>query len=160
LKSKLNSRKKILIVSLTILTVVQILLLNFLDRLNKKLDEKRLNLERVNRDLKESFNFAKKIRYDYPIYNKDESKYLVFKKLDELSKSCSLEILEIKESSLSITAKFKANMENPNSADVEKILSQINSTYPYVYINKFEITNSSDKVNLNLEGTVENGFSK
>jgi hypothetical protein len=51
-------------------------------------------------------------------------------------------------------------MENPKSADVEKILSQINSTYPYVYINKFEITNSSDKVNLNLEGMVENGFSK
>jgi uncharacterized membrane protein YhiD involved in acid resistance len=160
LKSRLNSRKKVLLISLAVLTVVQILLLNFLDRLNKKLDEKRLNLERVNRDLKESFNFAKKIRYDYPIYNKDEAKYLVLKKLDELSKSCSLEILEIKESGLSITAKFKANMESPKSTDVEKILSQINSTYPYVYINKFEITNSNDKVNLNLEGMVENGFSK
>jgi uncharacterized membrane protein YhiD involved in acid resistance len=160
LKSRLNSRKKILLISLAVLTVVQILLLNFLDRLNKKLDEKRLNLERVNRDLKESFNIAKKTRYDYPIYNKDEAKYLVLKKLDELSKSCSLEILEIKESGLSITAKFKANMENPKSADVEKILSQINSTYPYVYINKFEITTSNDKVNLSLEGTVENGFSK
>jgi hypothetical protein len=136
------------------------LLLNFLDRLNKKLDEKRLNLERVNRDLKESFNFAKKIRYDYPIYKKDEAKYLVLKKLDELSKSCNLDILEIKESGLSITTKFKADMENPKSVDVEKILSQINSTYPYVYINKFEITNNNDKVNLNLEGTVENGFSK
>jgi uncharacterized membrane protein YhiD involved in acid resistance len=160
LKSRLNSRKKILLISLAVLTVVQILLLNFLDRLNKKLDEKRLNLERVNKDLKESFNFAKKIRYDYPIYKKDEAKYLVLKKLDELSKSCSLEILEIKESGLSITAKFKVTMENPNSADVEKILGQINSTYPYVYINKFEITNNNDKVNLSLEGTVENGFSK
>ncbi|MBX0312535.1 MAG: hypothetical protein JHC31_12325 [Sulfurihydrogenibium sp.] len=69
--------------------------------------------------------------------------------------------MEIKESSLSITAKFKANMEDPKSADVEKILSQINSAYPYVYINKFEITKSNDdKVNLSLEGTVENGFSK
>jgi len=160
LKSRLNSRKKVLLISLAVLTVVQILLLNFLDRSNKKLDEKRLNLERVNKDLKESFNFAKKIRYDYPIYKKDEAKYLVLKKLDELSKSCSLEILEIKESGLSITAKFKVTMENPKRADVEKILSQVNSTYPYVYINKFEITNSSDKVNLNLEGTVENGFSK
>jgi len=160
LKSRLNSRKKILLISLAVLTVVQMLLLNFFDRLNKKLDEKRLNLERVNRDLKESFNFSKKIKYDYPIYNKDEAKYLVLKKLDELSKSCSLEILEIKESGLSITAKFKANIESPNSVDVEKILSQINSTYPYVYINKFEIVNSNDKVNLNLEGTVENGFSK
>jgi hypothetical protein len=60
LKSRLNSRKKVLLVSLAALTLVQILLLNFLDRLNKKLDEKRLNLERVNRDLKESFNIAKK----------------------------------------------------------------------------------------------------
>ncbi len=160
MKSRLNSRKKILLISLAVSTVVQILLLNFFDRLNKKLDEKRLNLERVNRDLKESFNFSKKIKYDYPIYNKDEAKYLVLKKLDELSKSCSLEILEIKETGLSITAKFKANIESPNSVDVEKILSQINSTYPYVYINKFEIVNSNDKLNLNLEGTVENGFSK
>jgi len=160
LKSRLNSRKKILLISLAVLTAAQILLLNFFDRLNKKLDDKRLNLERVNRDLKESFNFAKKVRYDYPIYNKDEAKYLVLKKLDELSKSCSLEILEIKATGLSITAKFKANMENPKSADVEKILSQINSTYPYLHINKFEITNNNDKVNLSLEGTVENGFSK
>jgi hypothetical protein len=136
------------------------LLLNFLDRLNKKLDDKRLNLEKVNRELKESLHLAKKIRYDYPVYNKDEAKYLIMEKLDELSKSCSLEILEIKESDLSIAAKFKADMKNPKSADVEKILSQINSAYPYVYINKFEIINSDGRVNLSLEGVVENGFSK
>jgi hypothetical protein len=117
-------------------------------------------LENTNKSLKEDLRFVNKIKYDYKAYSKDESKYLVLEKLDELSKSCNLEISKIKESDSSITVKFKANTENPKSSDIEKILSQVNSTYPYVYINKLKVSNNSDKVNLNLEGVVENGFSK
>jgi hypothetical protein len=145
---------------LAVLTITQILLFNFFDRLNKRLNDERLNLEEVNREIKENLQIVKKIKYDYPSYSQDEAKYLVLEKLDELSKICSLEVLRINTTDLVVSAKFKATIENPNEADVEKILSQVNSSYPYVYINKFEIINDGSKVNLNLEGVVENGFNR